>query len=138
MQGAVGYSPGVFDLFHVGHLDALRRAKESCERLVVGVFADDLCPVPPVVPLIERKEIVGHVRHVDEVIEITELDLRADWEALGFGLLFTGHDAAPTAEHARHALAGTPVRVLAFDGLAETASPVLRSALSPAARRTVA
>ena len=134
MQGVVGYSPGVFDLFHVGHLDLLRRAEAGCDRLVVGVLADELAAelhgVRPVVPLIERMEIVRNVRHVDEVVAVTEPGLRAAWETLAFDRLFTGCADGVPAEEAERELAGTEVRVVCFEGLAETSSAVLRGALA--------
>jgi glycerol-3-phosphate cytidylyltransferase len=129
----VGYAPAVFDLFHVGHLDLLRRAEAGCDRLVAGVATDELATAllgfRPVVPLIERMEIVGNVRHVDEVVELAEADLRGAWESIGFERLFTGtHDGIAVAD-AESGLAGTGVRVVGFDGLAESGSPVLRNAL---------
>jgi glycerol-3-phosphate cytidylyltransferase len=133
MRGVVGYSPGVFDLFHVGHLDLLRRAESDCDRLVAGVLTDELAEAllgaRPVVPLIERMEIVGHCRHVDEVVVLAAADLRGAWESLGFHRLFAGSPDGITAGHAERDLAGTGVRVVRFAGLAETASPVLRDAL---------
>src|SRR3712207_4516402 len=69
---SVGYASGVFDMFHVGHLNILRRARDLCEHLVVGVAADDYVETlkgsPPVIPLAERVEIVSALAIVDEVI----------------------------------------------------------------------
>ncbi|MFC5751938.1 adenylyltransferase/cytidyltransferase family protein [Actinomadura rugatobispora] len=136
MQGVVGYSPGVFDLFHVGHLDLLRRAGGECDRLVAGVLTDELAEelhgARPVVPLIERMEIVRNVRHVDEVVVLAEPGLRAAWESLGFDRVFTGCPDGVPAEVAERGLAGTGVRVVRYEGLAETGSPVLRGALGGA------
>jgi glycerol-3-phosphate cytidylyltransferase len=133
MHCVVGYSPAVFDLFHVGHLDLLRRAEAECDRLVAGVVGDELAEalfgVRPVVPLIERMEIVGNVRHVDEVVVLAEPGLRAAWTSIGFERLFTGGLDGVAAQEAERALAGTGVRVVRFAGLAETLSPVLRNAL---------
>jgi glycerol-3-phosphate cytidylyltransferase len=138
VHGVVGYSPGVYDLFHVGHLDALTRAMRGCDRLVVGVLTDELaeelCGARPIVPLIERMEIVGSVRRVADVVEVTALDLRADWAVLGFDVVFPA--MVMPGDDAERELAGTGVRVVAFDDLAETRSPVLRSALSGVTRRS--
>lgn len=138
MHGVVGYSPGVYDLFHVGHLDALTRAARACDRLVAGVLTDELaeelCGARPIVPLIERMEIVGSVRQVADVVEVTAADLRADWAVLGFDVVFPSLLA--TGEEATLELEGTGVRVVAFEGLAETRSPVLRSALAGTSRRS--
>jgi len=64
----IGYAPGAYDLFHIGHLNLLRQAKEHCDFLIAGVVADDVLIVhkgmKPVVPLAERLEIVRNVRYV--------------------------------------------------------------------------
>jgi cytidyltransferase-like protein len=68
----IGYAPGAYDLFHIGHLNLLRRAKEHCEYLIAGVVADEVLirdkGVTPVIPLAERVEIVRNVRFVDAAI----------------------------------------------------------------------
>lgn len=139
MRGVVGYSPGVFDLFHVGHLDLLRRAEAECDRLVAGVYTDELAAellgARPVVPLIERMEIVRNVRHVAEVVAVAEPGLRAAWESVRFERLFTGSPDGVAAEDAERDLAGTGVRVVRYRP-AETASPVLRGAMIGPRRRT--
>ncbi|GAA1682336.1 adenylyltransferase/cytidyltransferase family protein [Kribbella yunnanensis] len=69
---------GVFDLFHVGHLDVLERARQACDRLVVGVLTDewamDAWGARPFVPLVERVQILQHLRAVDEVVVIDDVD----------------------------------------------------------------
>lgn len=68
----IGYAPGAYDLFHIGHLNLLRRAKEHCEYLIAGVVADEVLirhkGVTPVIPLAERIEIIRNVRFVDAAI----------------------------------------------------------------------
>ena len=134
MHSVVGYAPAVFDLFHVGHLDLLRRAEAGCDRLVAGVYTDELAEsllgYRPVVPLIERMEIVGEVRHVAEVVVVSEPGLRDAWESIGFGRVFTGCPDGVAAQAAERELAGTGARVVAFEGLAETGSAILRNALA--------
>ena len=65
MSGVIGYAPGAYDLFHVGHLNVLRQAREHCDVLVAGVVADEICEltkgVRPFVPLEERLEIVRSI-----------------------------------------------------------------------------
>ncbi|TDD44626.1 cytidyltransferase [Kribbella antibiotica] len=72
----IGYLAGVFDLFHVGHLDVLERARAACGRLVVGVLTDewavDAWGARPFVPLVERVQIIEHLRAVDEVVVIDD------------------------------------------------------------------
>ena len=88
MHGVIGFAPGVFDLFHVGHLDVLRRSARLCDRLVVGVWSDELAErvhgTRPVVPQLERMEIVANVRHVDDVVrtEVLRMELLVDDLAL--------------------------------------------------------
>lgn len=70
----IGFLAGVFDLFHVGHLDVLDRARQDCDRLVVGVLTDDWAldawGARPFVPLVERIQIVEHLRCVDQVVAV--------------------------------------------------------------------
>ena len=70
----VGYIAGVFDLFHVGHLNMFKRAKEQCDYLLVGVVTDEgvrtFKKTEPFVPFEERIEMVRSCRYVDEVVEI--------------------------------------------------------------------
>ena len=68
-----GYVPGVFDMFHVGHLNLITSARPFCDHLIVGVVTDEVVEAvkgkPPVVPLRERMEIVAALRDVDEVVD---------------------------------------------------------------------
>ena len=74
----IGYTTGVYDMFHIGHLNILRRAKEQCDKLVVGVTTDELCfkrkNKYPIIPLAERMEIVKAIRYVDMVVPQTHMD----------------------------------------------------------------
>ena len=92
----VGYTTGVFDMFHVGHLNLLMRAREQCDRLIVGVSTDEVVisykKHPPIVPYAERVAIVKAIRYVDEVVPQTSMDKFAAWEVLHFNRLFHGND----------------------------------------------
>jgi glycerol-3-phosphate cytidylyltransferase len=92
----IGYTTGVFDLFHIGHLNILRRAKEQCDYLIVGVSTDELCMEYkhklPVIPFEERKAIVEAIRYVDEVIPQKDRDKFEAWKDLHFNRLFVGDD----------------------------------------------
>lgn len=94
----VGYIAGVFDLFHVGHLNMFRRAKEQCDYLIVGVVSDEGVRknkgVDPFIPFTERVEIVRACRYVDEAHEIplTYAGTREAWSLYHFDVQFSGSD----------------------------------------------
>ena len=92
----LGYTTGVFDMFHVGHLNILRRSKEHCEKLIVGVSTDELVESYkhklPIMPLEDRLEIVAAIRYVDEVVIQSDLDKFKAWETLHFNAIFHGDD----------------------------------------------
>jgi len=91
----VGYTSGVFDLFHVGHLNLLRNARSLCDRLIVGVSTDELVSYKhkqPVIPFYERVEIVRACRYVDAVVSQSDLDKVKALERLQFDVLFVGDD----------------------------------------------
>jgi glycerol-3-phosphate cytidylyltransferase len=96
MSGVIGYAPGAYDLFHVGHLNVLRQAREHCDVLVAGVVADEICEltkgVRPLVPLEERLEIVRSVGIVDEVYAETTTDKGHAWQDVRFHRIFKGDD----------------------------------------------
>ena len=92
----IGYTTGVFDLFHIGHLNILRRAKEQCEYLIVGVSTDECVRAyknkTPVIPFEQRLEIVQAIKYVDAVVPQTSMDKVEAWKQLGFEVLFHGSD----------------------------------------------
>lgn len=92
----IGYTTGVFDMFHVGHLNILKRAKAQCEHLIVGVSTDELVKgykgKTPIIPFEERFAIVGAIKYVDEVVPQTSMDKFKAWEQLKFNVLFHGSD----------------------------------------------
>jgi len=96
----VGYIAGVFDLFHIGHLNLLRNAKEKCEYLIVGVLTDELTvhfkSRPPVIPHEERKAIVEAIRYVDRTVAVSfeNIDKMDAWKLYHFDCLFSGDDYA--------------------------------------------
>ena len=92
----IGYTTGVFDMFHFGHLNILRRAKEQCEILIVGVSTDELTMEyknkKPVIPYEERVAIVEAIRYVDQVVPQTSMDKLEAWNKLHFDVIFHGDD----------------------------------------------
>ena len=99
----VGYTTGVFDMFHIGHLNILKKAKEQCDYLIVGVSTDELVQSykkkTPVIPYADRAEIVKAIRYVDEVVTQTTMDKYDAWEQLHFDVLFHGDDWKNTSEY---------------------------------------
>ncbi len=96
MKKIVGYTTGVFDMFHIGHLNILRKAKERCDYLIVGVSTDELCSSykgkEPIIPFEERKAIVEAIKYVDEVRPQEDRDKFAAWQRIGFDIMFVGDD----------------------------------------------
>lgn len=92
----IGYTTGVFDMFHVGHLNILRRAKEQCDYLIVGVSTDELVlhdkNKTPIIPFPDRCRIVEAIRYVDKVVPQVDKNKFAAWEKLKFNKMFVGSD----------------------------------------------
>ena len=132
----VGYVPGAWDMFHIGHLNILRRAREHCDRLVVGVVTDEALYAAkakhPMVPLEERVAIVHALDIVDDVVTDFSSDKLQVWERVRFDVLFKGDDWRGTAKGHRleTQMASVGVRVQYFPYTAHTSSTLLRSILS--------
>lgn len=92
----IGYTTGVFDLFHIGHLNILKRAKEQCDYLIVGVTMDEVVKEykhkTPVIPFEERRAIVEAIKYVDKVIPQTSMDKYLAWKKEKFNVIFHGDD----------------------------------------------
>ena len=91
----IGYTTGVYDLFHIGHLNLLRNAKAMCDKLIVGVTTDELVSYKlkkAVIPFTERMEIVRSIRYVDAVVPQETMDKLDAWKKLRFDVMFVGDD----------------------------------------------
>ena len=92
----IGYTTGVFDLFHIGHLNILKKSKELCDYLIVGVSTDELVQEykskTPMIPFSERVAIVEAIKYVDQVVPQTSMDKFKAWEELQFDAMFHGND----------------------------------------------
>ena len=110
-----GYTTGVYDMFHIGHLNIIRRAKEQCDYLIVGVSTDDLVRQEknksPVIPYEERAAIISSLKYVDLVIPQTDKDKFRAWEMYHFQKMFVGSDWKGTLQWEKYEKEFTPVGV---------------------------
>ncbi|MGB3827980.1 MAG: adenylyltransferase/cytidyltransferase family protein [Ornithinimicrobium sp.] len=133
--GRVGYVPGVFDMFHVGHLNILRHARQGCDYLIAGAVSDEKARAAkgkfPVVPLVERMEVLRHCRLVDEVVAEDVPSKVQMWDHLHFDVIFKGDDWRGTVKGAEleREFAAVGVEVIYFPYTVHTSSTLLRSAL---------
>jgi glycerol-3-phosphate cytidylyltransferase len=132
----VGYVPGAYDMFHVGHLNILRRSRKDCDVLIAGVVTDETVVrakgKPPVIPLAERLEIVSAISFVDQAVTDLSTDKRVMWEMLKFDVLFKGDDWKGTAKGIRleATMASVGVTVVYFPYTAHTSSTALRALIA--------
>lgn len=130
----VGYTSGVYDLFHIGHLNLLKNAKGMCDKLIVGVSVDKLVEYKhkhPVIPFEERIEIVRSCKFVDAAIPQEELDKYKMWEKLHFDVLFVGDDwfKAPSWQEMEEKFNKVGVRVVYFPYTKGTSSTLINQTL---------
>lgn len=91
----VGYTAGVYDLFHIGHLNLLKNAKGMCDKLVVGVTTDDLVTYKgkqAMIPFEDRIEIVRSIKYVDAAVPQSDMDKLTMCKKIGANILFVGDD----------------------------------------------
>ena len=92
----IGYTTGVYDMFHIGHLNILRRAKEQCDFLIVGVSTDELVQhdkhKTPIIPFADRCAIVEAIKYVDKVVPQVDKNKLAAWDKYKFNKMFVGSD----------------------------------------------
>ena len=131
----VGYTTGVFDLFHIGHLNLLRNARAMCDRLVVAITADELVmeykKKKPIIPFTERCEILRAMRCVDVVIAQETMNKFAAWEKLRFDVLFVGDDwyKTPTWVNMQKRFDEVGVRIVYFPYTTGTSSTLINDIL---------
>jgi len=131
----LGYAAGAFDLFHVGHLNILRQARQRCDVLVAGVVSDEMLletkGIQAVTPTQERADIVAAISYVDRVYVETHPDKLRAWEDVRFTHFFKGDDWRGTERGVRleHEFSLVGVEVVYFPYTAHTSSTRLRAAL---------
>lgn len=96
MNRIIGYTAGVFDLFHIGHLNLLKKAKENCDYLIVGVNSDKLVKEyknkTPIIPQEERIEIIKALKYADQVVLVNNRDKLDAYKKYKFNRIFVGDD----------------------------------------------
>jgi glycerol-3-phosphate cytidylyltransferase len=131
----IGYTTGVFDLFHIGHLNILRNAKLNCDYLIVGVTTDELSirekKKTPIIPFSERMAIVESIKYVDMVVPQTSYDKFEAYNNLKFNVMFVGDDWKGTAkwEKLESDFDRVGVEVIYFEYTQHTSSSRLRAVL---------
>ena len=132
----IGYTTGVFDMFHIGHLNIIKRAKEQCEYLIVGVTTDELCAERkkklPVICEKDRVEIVESIKYVDKVILQSNMDkikpvIEHKVDAVFVGSDWKGTDAWINYEREFAAVGCSVVYLDHTDGISST---ILRERLN--------
>ena len=130
----IGYTSGVYDMFQIGHLNLLKRAKEQCEYLVVGVTTDELAQYKhktPIIPYSERKQIVEAIKYVDLVVPQENMDKLAACKKLHADVIFVGDDWKGTEKWNKieQELATIGAEVVYFPYTQGTSSTILREKL---------
>lgn len=130
----IGYTSGVYDLFHIGHLNLLRNAKGLCDKLIVGVTVDKLVAYKnkeAVIPFEERIEIVRNIKYVDIAIPQEDLDKFKMWEKLHFNTLFVGDDwfSSPRWQKMEEKFKDVGVKIVYFPYTKSTSSTIISNTL---------
>lgn len=136
----IGYTTGVFDLFHIGHVNVLRNAKNMCDKLIVGVTTDELMleykKRKPVIPFEERCQILEAIRFVDVVISQETMNKFEVWEKIKFNIMFVGDDWFNTTKWKEYErkFVNVGVKIIYFPYTKGTSSTVINSIIDE--RRT--
>lgn len=132
----VGYTTGVYDMFHIGHLNLLKKAKAECEYLIVGVSVDELVKKEknkiPIIPYEERAAIVEAIKYVDKVVPQTNKDKYEAWEKYKFDVMFVGDDwkGSKIFEEATRKLSKVGTEVVYFPYTSHISSTMLRQKIN--------
>lgn len=132
----IGYTTGVYDMFHIGHLNIIKRAKQQCDYLIVGVTTDELCfkrkNKYPIIPENERMEIVSELRSVDKVVPQDNMDKLETVKKYGINIVFVGSDWKGTDSWNRYEeeFAKVGCRVVYLEHTEGISSSILRDRLN--------
>lgn len=131
----IGYTTGVYDLFHIGHLKLLNNAKKMCDKLIVGVTTDELMldykKKKSVIPYKERSEIVANIKSVDVVVPQDTMNKFEAWQKLKFNIVFVGDDwhKTPKWELIEKNLKQENIRIVYFPYTKGTSSTIINNTL---------
>ncbi len=136
----MGYTTGVFDLFHVGHLNILRNARSLCDKLIVGVSTDEVVQYKnkkPVIPFNDRIEIVRACKYVDVAVPQITLDKLDAWNHYKYHTLFVGDDwfRNKSWKELENNLNEQGVKIIYFPYTKGTSSTLVNDALSAVRKR---
>lgn len=132
----IGYTTGVYDMFHIGHLNILKRAKEQCDYLIVGVSTDELVLHDknklPIIPFEERCAIVQAIRYVDRVVPQINKNKFSAWQQYQFQKMFVGSDwkGTPQWQQFEAQFAPVGVQIVCLDHTNGISSTILRNRLN--------
>ncbi|MBQ7384667.1 MAG: adenylyltransferase/cytidyltransferase family protein [Clostridia bacterium] len=132
----IGYTTGVYDMFHIGHLNILKRAKEQCDYLIVGVSTDELVQrdknKKPIIPFADRCAIVEAIKYVDRVVPQPDKNKFGAWEQYHFDKMFVGSDwqGTPQWNEFERQFAPVGVEIVYLDHTDGISSTILRDKLN--------
>lgn len=130
----IGYTTGVFDLFHIGHVNMLKKAKSICDRLIVGVSTDDLVLYKnkrPVIPFEERIEVVNSCQFVDVAVPQFDMNKLNAWKRYNFNMMIVGDDWFETDKWNKYEeeMSSVGVRIIYFPYTKNTSSTLINKTL---------
>ena len=130
----IGYTTGVYDLFHVGHLNLLKNAKGMCDKLIVGVTVDELVSYKgkkSMIPFEDRIEIVRSIKYVDAAVPQYDMDKLTACKKLGAQVLFVGDDwyNTPKWNDFEKQFKEAGIKIIYFPYTKRTSSTQIRKAL---------
>lgn len=136
MVKIIGYTTGVFDMFHIGHLNLLKKANDACDHLIVGVTTDELSVSvknkKPIIPFEERLQIVSCIRYVDQAVPQFSYDKLEAYHKYKFHKMFVGDDwkGSQKWNELEHSFKSEGVEIIYFPYTKGRSSTSLRAKLT--------
>ena len=143
MKQIIGYTTGVFDLFHIGHLNILRESKKMCDKLIVGITNDELVYKRknkyPVIPFKERVEIVSAIKYVDKTVSQDTMDKMVARRKYKFNIMFVGGDwkGTDTWNDIELQMNKVGVKIVYFSYTKDTSSTLIKKTLEKLMRNGI-